>query len=62
MRANRPYKDPMSVEQARRELVENAGKQFDPQVVDVFCAEILPQSGSLLGVAGDARMARMTAV
>ncbi|MGM0401139.1 MAG: HD domain-containing phosphohydrolase [Chloroflexota bacterium] len=32
----RPYRSPFSVEKAIRELVENKGTQFDPQVVEAF--------------------------
>jgi len=35
--SHRPYRAPRDFRAARRELVENAGKQFDPKVVDVFC-------------------------
>lgn len=34
--SKRSYKEPMSAEAARRELVENAGSQFDPAVVRAF--------------------------
>jgi diguanylate cyclase (GGDEF)-like protein len=34
----RPYKNARTHAQAMLELRENAGTQFDPQVVDVFCA------------------------
>jgi putative nucleotidyltransferase with HDIG domain len=35
--SHRPYRAPRDFRTARRELVDNAGKQFDPKVVDVFC-------------------------
>jgi putative nucleotidyltransferase with HDIG domain len=35
--SHRPYRAPRDFRAARRELVDNAGKQFDPRVVDVFC-------------------------
>lgn len=35
--SHRPYRAPRDFQTARRELQKNAGKQFDPQVVDVFC-------------------------
>lgn len=35
--SHRPYRAPRDFQTARRELEKNAGKQFDPQVVDVFC-------------------------
>jgi diguanylate cyclase (GGDEF)-like protein len=38
MISSRPYRGAMSVEQAMTELQQNAGSQFDPVVVDAFCA------------------------
>ncbi len=38
MISKRPYRKAMSVEDARAELRRNAGSQFDPLVVDAFCA------------------------
>ena len=35
--SHRPYRAPRDFRTARRELVGNAGRQFDPKVVDVFC-------------------------
>ena len=35
--SHRPYRAPRDFRVARRELVGNAGKQFDPKIVDVFC-------------------------
>ena len=35
--SHRPYRAPRDFKAARRELKDNAGKQFDPKVVDVFC-------------------------
>jgi response regulator RpfG family c-di-GMP phosphodiesterase len=40
MTTSRPYRDPMSVESALAELRACAGTQFDPRVVQAFCAEI----------------------
>ncbi len=40
--ARRPYKEPMSNEQATRIILEGRGQHFDPEVVDTFIA-ILPQ-------------------
>jgi len=37
MISKRPYRKAMSVEEARAELRQNAGSQFDPLVVDAFC-------------------------
>ncbi|OAA29352.1 hypothetical protein AT15_02200 [Kosmotoga arenicorallina S304] len=36
MRSNRPYRAPMSFEEALEEIIKNAGTQFDPQIVRVF--------------------------
>ena len=35
--SHRPYRAPRDFRTARRELTGNAGGQFDPKVVDVFC-------------------------
>jgi putative nucleotidyltransferase with HDIG domain len=35
--SHRPYRGPRDFKAARRELKANAGRQFDPEVVDVFC-------------------------
>jgi diguanylate cyclase (GGDEF)-like protein len=40
MTSSRPYRPPISVEQALEELRTCAGTQFDPAVVEAFCAEI----------------------
>ena len=37
---DRPYRKRRSVEQALAVLVDGAGSQWDPEVVDVFMAEI----------------------
>lgn len=37
MISKRPYRGAMSVDEARAELRQNAGSQFDPLVVDAFC-------------------------
>lgn len=36
MTANRPYKEPLTVEDSIDELIKNAGTQFDPEIVKVF--------------------------
>lgn len=49
MTAARPYREPMTVEQACEELKRCAGSQFDPHVVKLFVEEVLknpPGSGS----------------
>jgi two-component system cell cycle response regulator len=38
MISKRPYRKAMSVEEARAELQRSSGSQFDPLVVDAFCA------------------------
>ncbi len=35
--SHRPYRGPRDFRAARRELQKNAGRQFDPEIVDVFC-------------------------
>ena len=40
IRSKRPYKDPWSEEISIEYMHENSGKQFDPEVVDVFCRNI----------------------
>jgi putative nucleotidyltransferase with HDIG domain len=35
--SHRPYRAPRDFQAARRELKDNAGQQFDPKIVDVFC-------------------------
>ena len=37
MTSDRPYRKGMSHEKAVEELIYNAGKQFDSEVVDIFC-------------------------
>jgi putative nucleotidyltransferase with HDIG domain len=40
MTSSRPYKIPLSPEEALRELNRYAGKQFDPRIVEIFCQVI----------------------
>lgn len=47
MTSDRPYRTPMSFEQAVREIVRGAGTQFDPEIVTAFtemCADISSDS------------------
>ncbi len=36
MTSNRPYRKPLSTEEAKHELTKCAGKQFDPKIVAIF--------------------------
>lgn len=38
MTTDRPYRSRLSVEEARRRLVESSGRQFDPRIVEIFLA------------------------
>ncbi len=40
LRGARPYREAVSREEARRFLINGAGTQFDPTVVDVFCRNL----------------------
>lgn len=44
MRSDRPYRRALPLEEAREELIRNAGTQFDPRVVEVFL-DILEKHG-----------------
>jgi putative nucleotidyltransferase with HDIG domain len=44
MRTDRPYRNALSPDVAIAELLSNAGKQFDPHVVDMFVRMVLPAS------------------
>lgn len=43
MRSDRPYRKALPFEEARQELIRNAGTQFDPEVVEIFL-DILDRS------------------
>ena len=47
MTTTRPYREALPVEEARRRLLEAAGSQFDPAIVEV-CLRVLlaPEDGS----------------
>jgi putative nucleotidyltransferase with HDIG domain len=36
MRSNRPYRDALSMEDAKREILKHAGAHFDPEIADAF--------------------------
>lgn len=42
----RPYRPAWTVSQARQHLAEQAGKQFDPRVVEVFLRQVMPAENS----------------
>jgi HD-GYP domain-containing protein (c-di-GMP phosphodiesterase class II) len=42
MRTDRPYRSALAVDVALAELLSNAGKQFDPRVVDTFVRMVVP--------------------
>lgn len=52
MTATRSYKRPFPAEQARAELLQNAGTQFDPGLVRSFIAISLPERSRLAGWVG----------
>ncbi len=43
MTSIRPYRKPLSKEQAIQELLDNKGTQFDPHIVDVFISKVLKE-------------------
>lgn len=48
MTSERPYRKPMTVEQAVKEMVEKSGKQFDPAVVEAFIRVLKREYPSLM--------------
>jgi HD-GYP domain-containing protein (c-di-GMP phosphodiesterase class II) len=59
MRTDRPYRKALEVDAAVAELLSNAGKQFDPHVLDTFVRLVVPASEP--GVAGPEATAPATA-
>jgi diguanylate cyclase (GGDEF)-like protein/PAS domain S-box-containing protein len=49
MVSDRPYRDPMTTEEARAELRRCAGTQFDPVVVEIFCDVQLARERAPMG-------------
>jgi HD-GYP domain-containing protein (c-di-GMP phosphodiesterase class II) len=46
MTTTRPYREALSVEEARRRLLDAAGSQFDPAIVEVCLPVLLaPEDG-----------------
>ncbi|HVL89179.1 MAG TPA: HD-GYP domain-containing protein [Actinomycetota bacterium] len=43
MRSNRPYRRALSRDEAIRRLRDGAGRQFDPDLVEPFCALAIPE-------------------
>jgi HD-GYP domain-containing protein (c-di-GMP phosphodiesterase class II) len=62
MTTERPYRQPVSREAALRELVDHAGSQFDPHVVQTLIAvirrSVLPALPALRSADGDGRLDR----
>jgi putative nucleotidyltransferase with HDIG domain len=50
MRSDRPYCEPLSSVNARRELEYTRGEQFDSVLVDVFLGRVEPRLDGILGV------------
>jgi two-component system cell cycle response regulator len=50
MTSNRPYGRAIDVPEALSELRRNAGSQFDPEVIEIFCSEL---AAGRLGVEGE---------
>ncbi|HET6869597.1 MAG TPA: HD-GYP domain-containing protein [Solirubrobacteraceae bacterium] len=42
MRTDRPYRNALAVDVAIAELLSNAGKQFDPRVLETFVSKVVP--------------------
>ena len=50
MTSTRPYREALSVEVAREELLRGSGTQFDPQVVDAFLQVLQAQESQVSSV------------
>ena len=48
MTSNRPYRKPLSNEEARNELVSCSGKQFDPNLINIFLDVLKEMEGVFL--------------
>jgi putative nucleotidyltransferase with HDIG domain len=59
MRTDRPYRQALSYDVAVAELVSNAGRQFDPHVVDTFVRLVVPAADADAAVASPAAPARV---
>ncbi|MBM4278066.1 MAG: response regulator [Deltaproteobacteria bacterium] len=55
MTSDRPYRKPLSNEEAKNELLQYAGKQFDPQLASIFL-DILEEMEDLFLVKGHVRV------
>jgi HD-GYP domain-containing protein (c-di-GMP phosphodiesterase class II) len=49
MTSNRPYRKPLPREEAKRELLKWAGKQFDPNLVSVFLGLLVERGTEMDG-------------
>ncbi|MEA1975997.1 MAG: HD-GYP domain-containing protein, partial [Bacillota bacterium] len=48
MVSKRAYKEPLTIEEALNELIENRGTQFSKEVVDVFVKEVIIDNNKIL--------------
>jgi HD-GYP domain-containing protein (c-di-GMP phosphodiesterase class II) len=54
MRTDRPYRNALGVDVAISELLSNAGKQFDPRVLDTFVRLVVPSEPGFAGAEASA--------
>jgi diguanylate cyclase (GGDEF)-like protein len=52
MTSTRPYREPMSIEESLAELRRCSGMQFDPAVVEAFCAVVAERAASSVVTTG----------